>query len=243
MREVIQDIVKHTGNLGFIGEVKITGTAESTLIEGMDDDKVVFIKGALKTAQPEFVGTFGIKSLSLLNGLCNFANYKSDGASLLVKRREHGETTAPEELQFRDATGSGSDFRLVNANLIAEQAIIASINWDVVFQPNKSKIQEFTQLASLYGEFEKWFGVKTKDGDLVFNIGEENSSMHRASMVFESGITGSLKGDLIWPISQVLGILKLPGSPTMSFTSRGMMQVTVESDFGKYDYLFPTRRR
>lgn len=250
MREIIHDIVKHTGSLGFIEEVKITGTDELTMIEAMDNDKLVFIKGSLNVPLPEFNGTFGIKSLPLLNGLCNFANYKSDGASLKIKTRDHGGAAVPEELQFRDASGSGADFRLVNADLIEPQADIKSdIKWLVEFEPHKSKIQEFAQLASLYAEFEKWFGVKTKNGDLIFTIGDEGSAAHRANMVFESNIVEKdLVGDLYWPTSQILSILKLAGTrpATMSFASTakaGMLRVTINSDHGVYHYLFPTRRK
>jgi hypothetical protein len=246
MREVIADIVKHTEGLGFIEDVKITGTLDETKIEAMDANKTVFVKGRLIKPVAELEGQFGLSSLSLLNRLLNFASYRTDEATFSVKRRDRNGVEVPEQFLLRDSNGEGADFRLMSAELVPDQAIIANIPWDIKVQPKPSKVQEFSQLASFYNEFEKWFSVKTTKDGLVFYIGDENSASHRVSMLFEKDVTGTFKGDWNWPSSQVLSILKLAGSnpsTIMCFSSKGAMQVSVTSDYGTYDYVLPARRR
>ena len=42
-RDVVQDIVKHTAGLGFITNVKVTGTDEATELDAMDADRTVTV--------------------------------------------------------------------------------------------------------------------------------------------------------------------------------------------------------
>lgn len=245
MREVIQDVVKKIGGLGFVDTVKVTGTADETKIEAIDGEKTVIIKAKLKEAQTDLVGDFGISSLPLLSGLLNFTSYKTDDATFSVKRREHNGKSAPEEFEFRDANGMGSNFRLMDGKLVVEQPLVADIKWDVSFTPTKSKIQEFASLAGLYAQFDQFFSVKTVDGNLVVAIGEEGAATHRASLVLAEGITGELKGELLWPINQFLSILKMGDGHDYSvgITSKGALQVEVTTDHATYKYIMPARRR
>jgi len=245
MRDFITDISKKIGGLGFVETIKVTGTTDETKIEAIDADKTVIIKAKLATPQADLVGDFGISSLPLLSGLLNFSSYKTDGATFNVKRRDMNGKSVPEEFEFRDENGMGSNFRLMNGNLVPEQPVVADIKWDVTFVPNKSKLQEFSALAGLYSQFDQFFSVKTKDGNLVVAIGEEASTTHRASMVLVEGVTGELKGELLWPISQFLSILKMADGHdyTVGITSKGAMQVTVTTDFATYSYILPARRR
>lgn len=245
MREILTDVVKKIGGLGFVDTVKVTGTAEETKIEAIDNDKTVIIKAKLNTPQADLIGDFGISSLPLLSGLLNFTSYKTDDATFNVKRREHNGKTVPEEFEFRDAAGLGSNFRLMAANLVSEQPIVADIKWDVSFVPTKSKIQEFSSLAGLYSQFDQFFSVKTKDGNLVVAIGEEAAATHRASMVLVEGVAGELKGELLWPISQFLSIVKLADGNdyTVGITSKGALQVEVTTDHANYRFIMPARRR
>jgi hypothetical protein len=244
-KNVIQDIVKKIGGLGFVEQIKVTGTADETRIEAVDADKSVIIKAKTKEAQADLVGEFGVANLQLLNGLLNFASYKTDDATFNVTRRDMNGKSTPEEFEFRDAKGLGANFRLMSAQLVGDQPLVADIKWDVEFTPAKAKIQEFQGLAGLYSQFDQFFSVKTKDGSLVFAIGEEGSATHRASMVFEETITGELKGELLWPISQFLSILKSADGNDykVGITSKGALLVAVTTDHAEYNYILPARRR
>ena len=43
MKDILQDIVSHTHNLGFLNIVKITGDEKKTLIDSMADDRSVIM--------------------------------------------------------------------------------------------------------------------------------------------------------------------------------------------------------
>ena len=62
MKDILQDIVKHTHGLGFLDLVKISGEADATSIDSMAEDRSVILQGAFKKAQPDMVGTFGISA-------------------------------------------------------------------------------------------------------------------------------------------------------------------------------------
>jgi hypothetical protein len=250
LREVIQDVVKHASGLGFISEVKVKGSAETTVVEASDDQRRnVFLKATLKQPLPDLAGEFGIKSLKLLGGLCNFANYKAEKASLSVLRRDRQRPdqsviNVPDELVFQDGNGTGSHFRLTSAELVTGLPNIDPFEWEIEFKPSKSSILEFTQLAALYAEFDEYCTVKTKNGDLIFAFGKEKSSMHSATMVFQKD-AGTLTTELDLPIAHLLNVFRLSGhEPTlMRFANRGWMLVQIESDHGVYDYMFPKKKK
>ena len=245
MQQVLKEVVKKIGGLGFVDTIKVTGSAETTKIEAVDNDKTVIIKAKLAETQEALVGDFGISSLPLLTGLLNFSSYQTEGATFNVKRRDVNGKSVPEEFEFRDENNMGSNFRLMAGNLVPEQPLVADIKWDITFVPTKSKIQEFAALAGLYSQFDQYFSVKTKDGNVVLAIGDEGSATHRASMVFAPEVAGELKGELLWPIQQFLSILKMADGNdySVNITSKGAMQVSVATENAEYNYILPARRR
>ena len=48
MKDYLQDIVQHTHGLGFIDLVKVDGTDEETILEGLAEDRSVIIKAKFK---------------------------------------------------------------------------------------------------------------------------------------------------------------------------------------------------
>lgn len=243
LSNTIGDIVKKIGGLGFVDTLKVTGTDSETKVEAIDKDKTVIIKAKFLNAAPELKGVFGVSSLQLLGGLLNFASYKAEGSEFNVKRRK--DDSAPEEFEFRDPNGMGSNFRLMSGNLAPEQPTVAQIKWDVTFTPTKSKLQEFGTLAGLYSSIDQLFAVKTEDGNLVVSIGEEGASTHNAKMVLVEGIDGELKGDVLWPISQLQGILKACDGLDyeISISGRGAMQIKMATKEAEYEFIMPARRR
>ena len=53
MKDILQDIVKHTHGLGFLDLVKITGADDSTTIDSMAEDRSVILQGTFKKAYKE----------------------------------------------------------------------------------------------------------------------------------------------------------------------------------------------
>lgn len=59
MRDNLKDIIEHTVSLGNIEVLKVIGTASDTIIKTTSVDRAVVATGRFKTANPDFVGTFG----------------------------------------------------------------------------------------------------------------------------------------------------------------------------------------
>lgn len=243
MRETLTDLIRQCG--GLFDVLKVTGTATETKVDAANADKTAFVKVALKEPIPEFEGTFGISNLGLLNGLLNFSSYKATGSSFNVKRRKINDAEIVEQLEFRDANKTGATFRLMSAELAGgEIELRGAIPWEIEFTPDKSKVAEFTTLANLYSEVEKTFAPKSDGEHLTFYVGLDNSSTHNASMVFQENVGGTIRGDLRYSTSQFLSVLKLAGQNpvTISITSRGVMKITIETDYAVYSYFIRCAR-
>jgi hypothetical protein len=250
MREVIADIVKHTGGLGFIEIVKISSSDEdnapTTKIEAMDNDKTVIIKGQLLETVEEFTGEFGMTNLSLIKGLVDHPNFKTDEATLKVVKEEDASSgvISPVEILFDDGKGQTANYRFMSSQLVPSQAKFLGTTWDVTLSPSKTKIAEFSSFAALYS-FENLFMADTHNGNLRFNIGDPNGNSHRTSLIFEEGVKGKLASGLYWPIDRVLSILKLgvDSTTTMAFSQKGALMITLENEIGKYSYILPAKKR
>lgn len=235
MRDVLVDVVKQS--IGLFETLKVTGKIDETRFQGVDKEKTLFIEGYSRDAIPEFEGEFGFTNLSLLRGLLDFTSYKTEKGSFKVRRRKLGERETVEQLEFRDGLGAGADFRCMSPDRVPEQAEIKNIPWDVTIQPSKGKIAEFQQLASLCAEVDKNFGIETHNGNLLFMFGDQTSSTHRASMIFEEGVGGAINAGLQWSAAQFLQVLKLAGSePRLRISSRGVLAIEVETAYGSYKY-------
>ena len=51
MKDILQDIVKHTHGLGFLDLVKITGSESETAIDSMAEDRSVILQGNFNKPQ------------------------------------------------------------------------------------------------------------------------------------------------------------------------------------------------
>ena len=47
MKDILQDIVKHTHSLGFLDIVKITGSDKTTTLDSMAEDRSVIMQGEI----------------------------------------------------------------------------------------------------------------------------------------------------------------------------------------------------
>jgi hypothetical protein len=243
MRDILSEIVRQS--IGLFESVKITGTEDQIKVEAMDNN-MAFLKASLKPS-PEFIGEFGLTNLDMLNGLLNFTSYKTEGSTFSVKRMEVpkvGETVVA--FHFKDASGTvGAKFATMNPNLIAQQAVIGNIDWEVQTVPTKSKISEFTQLTSLYKTVDETFRATIVDKNLVFSLGDNHETTHNASMIFASGIEGKLSKDIMkWKSGMFLNILKIATVnnevPKISISGRGPIGVSVKTENGTYNYVLRT---
>ena len=120
MKDVVLDIVKHTAGLGFIENIKVTGTNDATKLEAMDPDRTVILNAQLHAPAGDMTGEFGMGNLGFLNGVSNLSNYKDDGATVEVTRRERNGEEQPEAIIFKDQEGNKDQYRFMSKQIVPE---------------------------------------------------------------------------------------------------------------------------
>ena len=243
MRDLLLDVIKHTQGLGFIDTVKVDGSDKATVFEAMESNKTVVLDARALKPEPHLAGEFGMGRLNILQGYLNFANYKTDDAKISVTRKDRDDKKdVPQEITFNDGNGQKSVYRFMSSDMIP-YARYKGTAWDVSVEPSNSKIKEFQEIAGILSGTEPYFLAKTEDGKLKFSIGEEGAD--RAEITIAEDVTGELKGELYWPTSEVISILKLGinENPKIDITARGALQVTITSPLVEYRYILPARKR
>jgi hypothetical protein len=76
MKDILQDIVSHTQNLGFLTTVKVTGTEKGTTINAMAEDRSVIMEAETAAPYADMVGVFGMPQLNKLKYLLDGNEYK-----------------------------------------------------------------------------------------------------------------------------------------------------------------------
>ena len=92
MKDILQDIVSHTQNLGFLTTVKVTGSGDKTEIFSMADDRSVIMTAETAAPYPDMIGTFGMPQLNKLKYLLDGAEYKEDAKITITTAERNGET-------------------------------------------------------------------------------------------------------------------------------------------------------
>lgn len=235
MREILSDVLKQVHGLASV--IKVTGTSDQTRFQAVDDKKTLVIDGFAKGAVTGFEGEFGLSNLALLQGLLDFASYRTDTASVSIKRRDWKGSTTVEQIEFRDAKGLGADFRCMAPEAVPDQATLTKISWDIEFVPDRGKLAEFQKLVTLCKEVDENFSVKIEDGNLIFTIGTASAATHRASMAFHEVAGKTLRAGLQFNSAQFLKLLSVSGSEgTLALSERGLLSVACETEYGSYRY-------
>lgn len=239
MRELFKDILDHTHALGFITELKITGDEDSTLIETIDENNRVVIKGHLKEPHPELIGEFGIGRLGVLKGIVDYPNLKTDEATATVVTKDRNGVIVPDEIVFSDGKGTPWNHRFMSAELVREQVDFRGVDWTVEVTPTASEIRDFAYKTGVYASDETLFTVKEEGGELRFYIGENGGTY----VAIETEDKVKFKGAHKWPFSEVIRVLKIDeGNALVSIydaPKMGAMQITVETNLAKWLYIFP----
>jgi hypothetical protein len=243
MKDILQDIVSHTHNLGFLNIVKITGTEDKTTIDSMADDRTVIMYGETANPNPEMLGVFGMPQMNKLKYLLDCPEYKENASIEVVKADRNGETI-PTGLHFEN---SGKDFkndyRFMNTEIINEKlktVKFRGVNWHVEVQPSLASVQRFSFQAAANNEHTT-FLAKTDGDKLKFTFGDAAS--HGGEFVFATGVTGVLNKGWTWPVAPVLAILKAAdvNNTTMSLSNEGALQITLDSGLAVYKYIIPAQ--
>lgn len=237
MREQLLEIINFTNDLKILDKVLVTTDSNETFIESMDANRNVIMKGKLNPIE-NLTGKFALYNMDTLKGYCNFANYKTDEAKITVKRKEMAGETFPEEFIFTGG-GTKSTFRCALASTITNQPSFKKANWDLDISISKSKITEFSQMASILKNEQSVY-IELVNGDLIFNIGSPTSTENHASIVMAENVEGEITNLFQWNIQYILSIAKLSsGDVHFRMLSKGLINIHITSEYGDYEYYLP----
>jgi hypothetical protein len=233
-----KDIVKHTHSLGFIDMVKLVGTATDAKIEAIDADKTVVVYGEMYQPVNDIAVTVGLSRLAQLKGFIDL----HEKSTVSVTNEVRGAVSVPTELKFDDGAGDIAIYRFMSESMANEQIKVPPFKgatWNVSIKPEKARIDRLSSYQGVLGSFEKRFIVSTDKDVLNFSIG--SGPTDRTNIPFAKGITGTLKHQWSWPLTQVLSILKLNDNEDvkMHFSDMGALKIDIDSGIGKYSYILP----
>jgi hypothetical protein len=243
MKDILQDIVSHTQNLGFLTTVKVTGEEDKTGMFSMADDRSVIMEANTHNANPDMIGIFGMPQLQKLKYLLDGSEYK-DNAKISITTAERNNETIPVGIHFENKDGDfKNDYRFMNKEIIDEKmktVKFRGVNWDVEVVPTLAGVQRFNFQAGANPEHPT-FLAKTEDGNLKFIFGD--ASTHGGEFVFATDVTGTLNKGWTWPVASILAILKIAdvNNTKMNISNEGAIQITLDSGLASYKYIIPAQ--
>jgi hypothetical protein len=239
MKDNLLDLIQHTYNLGVMDMLKVTGTDTETKIYSLGEDKTVIVNGEFKTPIPEFVGVFGMPTLSTLKTILSFDEYDETAIITLNRNAEN----APSSIHFETTNGDFvSDYRLMAKATIEDKlkpVAFRGARWDVEFVPSVENIQRLKK-QSQANSSENTFTIKS-EGDVI-RLYFGDPSLHSGNYVIASHC-GKLAKSWSYPIKVFTSILDLPGDKRVRFSDQGAAEVTVDSGIANYQYLLPAHQK
>lgn len=243
MKDYLLDLVEHTFDLGCIDLVKITGTDQETVIDGLAEDRSVVIQARFHAPVADFIGTFGMPNLSKLKILLNLGEYR-ENATITVARQDREGVSTPVGLHFTNSTNDfRNDYRFMTSEIVAEKLKTVKFkgaNWNIEFEPTMAGIQRLKMQAQANAE-EPTFQARTDADDLKLSFGDH--STHAGEFVFHAAVGGALKRAWSWPVKQVISILDLTGDKVFRISDEGAAQITVDSGIAVYNYILPAQSK
>ncbi len=240
MIDNLKDILAHTHSLGCVELVKMTGTDEDTLLEGLATDRSVVISAKFHNPIADLRGTFGFPNMGTLKTIVGIDEYAEDAVITVKNDKDKG----PVSLNFTNATGDFKNaYRFMAKEIVEEQlktVKFKGVNWNVEFSPTIASIMRLKNMAAA-NSMETTFVAKTEDGTLKFYFGD--ASTHSGDFVFAHDITGDLKRAWHWPVAHVINILSLPGDKVFRFSDDGASEIVVDSGLASYSYILPAQAK
>ena len=243
MKDILQDIVSHTQNLGFLTTVKVTGDGNKTVINAMAEDRSVIMEAETSAPYPDMVGVFGMPQLNKLKYLIEGAEYKENAKISITTAQRNGEDV-PVGIHFENKDGDfKNDYRFMNTEVINEKmktVKFRGVKWDVELEPTVAAVTRFNFQAGAHNEHPT-FLAKTDGGNLKFIFGD--ASTHAGEFVFAQNVAGKLDRGWTWPVLPILSILKIAdvNNTKMSLSNEGAIQITLDSGLATYKYIIPAQ--
>lgn len=245
LKDYFKDLTTYVATAGFFDKIKVTATTKEITVEAMDKDKEVILKGKFSKPLTELEGEFGMSNLSLLNTICSDPEFSQKESVMEVVTEVKNAERTPTELAYKNKSKSHINYRFMSKQLVPEQPKFLEPKWDVVITPTKTSIQQFSWIANGLSGYEQYFIPKITDGEMRFYIGEDDAATQRGGVVFASELTEDFESQHKWKIQQVLSVLKVADSCDceMAFSTKGAIQITLNTGVGTYRYIFPAKVR
>ena len=245
LKDYIKDLTTYVTTTGFFEKIKITASGKEILVEAMDKDKEVILKGKFSKPLEDLEGEFGLSNLSLLQTITSDPEFNSKESTMSVTYETKNTEKVPTELAYENKSKSYINYRFMSKQLVPDQPKFVEPKWDVVVTPSKANIQQFAWAANGLAAYEQYFIPKIVDGDLKFFIGEDSAATQRGGVVFASERKENFESNHKWKISHILSVLKAADSADceMSFSTKGAIQITLNTGVGIYRYIFPAKVR
>lgn len=245
IKDYILDLTKYVIAPGFFDKIKITADKKAIAIEALEKEKEVVLKGSFSKPLPELDGEFGLSNLSLLGHIASDSEFNSKDSTVSIAYDTKNGEKVPTELEYVNKSKSYINYRFMSKQLIPDQPKFMEPQWDVVIKPSKSNIQQFAWASSGLGAYEQYFIPKIQDGSLKFFIGEDGGANQRGGVVFATDLSEKFASQHKWKITQVMSVLKLSETADceMAFSSKGVIQITLNTGVGSYRYVFPAKVR
>jgi hypothetical protein len=240
MKDLLQDLLSHTAQLGGVELIKIVGTKEETNVITKDNANTVMIYGKFKNAHPEFIGTFGMPNIQKLKNILEFEEYNDPSAISLTYRVEKGvQTTAPETFHFETKEKDFvNEYRLMSEDIINKfmNFDFAGATYVIEWVPKIASIQRLKrQMSATIADLT--FKATMVGKEIKFYLGDEAS--HSANFVFETEFVGTMQHAYSFPLKYFVGILDLVGDKKIYISDSGLMKITIDSGLAEYEYLIP----
>lgn len=243
MKDILQDVVSHTQNLGFLTTVKVSGTEDKTEFFSMADDRSVIMTAETSAPYPDMIGTFGMPQLQKLKYLLDGVEYKEEAKITITTAERNGENI-PVGIHFENKVGDfKNDYRFMNQEIINEKmktVKFRGVKWDVEIEPSVAAVQRFNFQAGANNEHPT-FLAKTEGNNLKFIFGD--ASTHGGEFIFAINVEGKLQRGWTWPVTPILSILKIAdvNNTKMALSDEGAIQITLDSGLATYKYIIPAQ--
>lgn len=242
MKDILQDIIDHTINLGDIELLKVVGSTTETVVSGKSEKNTVFMTGKFKSPVADFIGTFGLPNLPKLKTILGFSDEYNENAKITVLTQTVDGSQQPSTVHFENKSGDfANDYRLMDKTIVESKVpnvVFKGTKWDIDFTPSVAGIQRLKKQSQLHSDDEV-FKTTLASGNLSVQFG--TPANYSGVFVFHSGISGSLSKTLGWPVKQFISIMDLLGDKHIYITDQGAMKITVDSGLATYEYLLPAR--
>jgi len=244
IKENLKDILEHTYGLGFLDFVKLEGNT----VKALSEDKSVLLRGKLNEELDELNGQkVGMANMRILDGLLKFPVFQKDDAVVTVVSATTREGIEyPRDVIFTSPSKHTATYTFMsgsNADKKVKIPKLADDNFCIEFNVTEQNLTDLKYFAGMMSGLNKVFRLSLHKGEVEFNLGDEYSC--QTIIPIASGVKGTMTDGMLFPLAQVLSILKLSNTEKckIGIIDGVGMTITVTSEYGVYCYNLQARKQ